>query len=216
MRSESKKAAVVFTLIFTLIYSQVIPVYAGPKKRTVRVAFAGMKFEEFAPDIQEKILHRVNQVFVEDPSLQFVSPAEVRKTMGPEAVAELLDQQDQASFLAVAEKLDVEFVFAGALVNNSRDPNRILVDGEIVRFHRHTLGILRYEILTYYEDLGVELMKFKQGYVDTMSLSRSGKSGSQLWPLLIVGGVVAAGIIAWKVAGGSTAGDEEGPDVAIE
>ncbi|MFQ5752941.1 MAG: hypothetical protein ACE5HI_13185, partial [bacterium] len=106
-----------------------------------------------------------------ESKLKLIFPAEVQNTIGYDKTKVFLNNQEKASFLEIAQQLNVDYVFAGELVNNSRDPNRILLDGEIKRFHRPTQGILKFKLLSYYENLKAELIKFEKNYVDTINLA---------------------------------------------
>jgi hypothetical protein len=216
MRSSSLKTAVVFLLAFSIAYTQVVQSFAGSKEKKVKVAFVGIKFEGIENDVQTRILEKVTRILASQWSLQLLKPEEVQAAVGAEKVAEILNTQDKASFVALAEELGVEYVFAGILANNSRDPNRILLDGEIKRFHRATQGILSFEVLTYYENLEIELWNFKKDYLDTIVATKEAGKSREIWPLVILGGLAVAGIVAFKAVGLSSPADREEPEPPVD
>lgn len=216
MRSSSLKTALVFLLTFSIAYTQVVQSFAGSKEKKVKVAFVGIKFEEIQNDVQTQILEKVTGILASELSLQILKPEEVQGIVGSEKVAEILNIQDKASFVTLAEELGVDYIFAGMLANNSRDPNRILLDGEIKRFHRATQGILRFEVLTYYENFEIELWNFKKNYLDTIVATKETDKSKEIWPLVVLGGLAVAGIIAYKTVGKSSASDKEEPEPPVK
>jgi len=198
------KTTLVFLLIFALIHVQMAPSFAAANSKKVRVAFLGLKFADLALDIQARLLERVTEVLASKTGLEIINPAELQKTIAPEKIAQWLDQQDSSAFRMVAEQLQAAYVVAGNLTNQSRDSSRVLLAGELHRFDRATNVLHKFEILKYYENLGVELVKFKQEYVETMAAPESPKKASWAWLVLV--GITATGIIALAVSFASAGG----------
>jgi hypothetical protein len=204
---------VAIVLIVSLSFWQIFPAYASANGKSIRVAFIGIKFEEIAPDIQEKILQSVTEILMQETSFQVLKPAAVRQAIGFHGIDEFLDRQDKTALQTLAEQLDAQYIFAGHLINNSRDPNRILLDGELIRFHSPTQGVLSFRILTYYEDLGVELVKFYQTHVNPLTLAPEAKTKKlKIWPLVVIGGLAVAGILSYNTLGQAGSRDREGPE----
>jgi hypothetical protein len=199
MRCSLSKTALVFLLIFSISYSQIAPSFAGAKGKKVQVAFIGVTCEDIPPDIQDRILERVTDILKEEPSLSLIEPEKVQQAIGGEKAAEFLSQPDSAAFVALAEQLQVDYVFAGVLSNNSRDPNKVLLVGQLNRFDAATKLIHRFEVLKYYDNFGVELVKFKQEFVK--SIVPVGEAEKNRMALYVLGGVAVVGIVALTIAG---------------
>ncbi len=213
MLYSSIKATLVFLLVFALNYAQIAPGLAGANHKKVRVAFVGIKFEEMPKDVQERILERVREAIESQAGLQFIKPAEAEKALGPEKIAAFFNQPDSAAFRALIDGLQADFLIAGRIANQSRDPKRILLVGEISRFDRATNLFHKFEILKYYDNFGVELVKFKQEYVETMNPTAT--SGKQKWVWLVLGGVTIAGIVAMTLSSIKAGAEGEGSPAPI-
>ena len=189
------KTAIVFLLIFSVTFIQIVPSFADSKK--VRVAFIGIQFEELPADIQKRILEKVTNLFTEESSLQLAKPTDIQAIFGREKVAEFLKQQDNTSFLNMVEELDVDYIFSGRISNNSRESGRILLVGELYRYDRVSNLRHKYEVLKYYENFGVELVKFKHEFVKTIVPYEG--SGRKIVPYLVLAGVILAGTAAFAL-----------------
>jgi len=198
MEHSKIKTFLVFVIIFSLNYAQLAPCFAGEKQKKVRVAFIGIKFDDMAPDLQERIFDRLMEILESKPGLQILKPEEVAGIIGAERMAPILAQPDSASLRALAGQLQVSHVFAGRLANQSREPQRALLVGELSRFDPASGLLHRFEVLKYYENFGVELVKFKQEFVETIATTQSSRKLSAVW--LVVGGVTLFGIGAMALS----------------
>jgi len=209
MRYSSIKTTLVFLLIFALNYAQIVPGFANSRSKKVSVAFIGIKFEDVAPELQARLLDKVTETIESNSSLQLIKPAAVAKAIGPEKIAQLLAQADSSSFRALAEQLQVNFLIAGRLANSSREPQRTLLVGELNRFDRATNMLHRFEVLKYDDNFGVELVKFKQEYVETMIPAESSEKKSLAW--LVLAGVAVAGVVAMALTFSKAGAEGEAP-----
>ncbi len=203
----------VCVLIFTLNYAQLAPCFAGEKANKVPVAFVGVKFDDLDSDTRKRVYDRIHETMKNEAALQVLEPEEVQRLVGAETIAAFFAQPDSAAFRNLAEQLQVRFVIAGSLANQSRDPKRVLLVGELKRFDATTSLLHRFEVLKYYENFGVEVLKFKEEYVKTMLPNQEGGKGSWGWVLLA--GITVAGVVALTAsfvkAGGGGEGGEGGP-----
>lgn len=208
MRHPRLKLVLAIVLIFAFNLVQLAPSFADAKKNKVPVAFVGIKFADLDSDTQQRIYERIHETMKNEAALQLLEPKEVEQRLGAEKITAFFTQPDSAAFRALAQELQVRFVIAGNLANQSRDPKRTLLVGELKRFDAATNLLHRFEVLKYYENFGVEVLKFKEEYVKTM-LPSSDSGGS--WGWLIFAGLAVAGVIALtasfvKVGGGSDDG----------
>lgn len=180
----------------------------------VKVAFIGIAFEDVSPDIQKKILNDLLALLQEERSLLTLTPEDVQERIGEERRAQLLAQLQKTSILDLAAQLDVDYVFAGKLSNQSRDPQRTLLVGSIQRFDRATRASFSIDILRYANDLGEDFKKIKQEFIATILPSTSSTLASAL-PVLIVGGIALIGILALLLSTGKTSGEERTPNEPV-
>jgi hypothetical protein len=208
MRECSIKTVIVFLLIFALNYAQVVPCLAESKSKKVPVAFLGVKFDGVTADLQKRLLERLTEIIESNPSVQLIKPDEVAKTIAAEKIAPILAQPDTTSMRSLAEQLQANYIIAGRLANRGDDPQRVLLVGELNRFDRATNMLHRFEVLKYYDNFGVELVKFKQEYVETMGPAKS--SGKLSWVWLVLGGVTLLGIGAMALSSIKAGAEGEG------
>jgi hypothetical protein len=209
MRRSAVHTAIASLLIFSISYSQVVPAFGANDRKKVQVAFVGIRFEDVPADVQKRVLERVTNVLSSESALRVVSPREAQKKLGAEKIAAVLDKPDSNSFQNLAEELQVDYIFAGDLANRSRDPNRVLLVGELNRFDRATGILNKFELVKYYDNLGVEMVKFREQYVKTIVPTISAKK--TVWPWVILASVGVAGLIAMTLTTSKSGSEGEPP-----
>lgn len=204
LRKLARQPTVVYMLVGALLVFNVAPGYAQTNPDVVRVAFLGVRFEDVKADVQAKLQTDLLWLMTAEKSLQVLSPEDVRDRIGEREVSALLQNLSKDSVLALSEKLEVDFIYAGELANQSRDQRRILLVGKFQRYDRSTRAVYEYEILKYYEDFSQELQMIKQQFVNTILPPPSSSFFAQNWPVLILGGIVLVGILAILLGPGKT------------
>lgn len=180
----------------------------------VKVAFIGIAFEEVNPDLQKKITDDLLALLREERSLLTLTPEDVQERIGEERKAQLLAQLQKNDILDLAAQLEVDYVFAGKLSNQSRDPQRTLLVGSLQRFDRATRASFSIDILRYANDLGEDFKKIKQEFIITI-LPSSSRSLADVLPILLVGGIALVGILALLLSTGKTSGEERTPSEPV-
>lgn len=211
MRGTPWTAGVATVMAVVIGLTQVASGFAGRDNNRVTAAFAGIHFENLAPDVQGRILDRMLEILEGQPSLEVVKPTEVEETIGKSELAAYLQRADSASFAALAHRLDVDYLYAGRLSNNARESDRILLVGYLFRFDRSTGLFHRFEVLKYYDTFGVELIRFEKEYVKTIVAG----TRKHTWPWLVLAGVGVAGIIALTLASTKKSGESKPPPPPI-
>ncbi len=220
MRPTRLKRMLACAIILSLNYAQFAPCFADARKNSdarknkVPVAFVGIKFDDLDADTRKRVYDRIYETMKSESSLQVLAPEDVQRLVGAEKISALFAQPDSAAFRSLAEQLQVRFVIAGSLANQSRDPKRVLLVGELRRFDAATSLFHRFEVLKYYENFGVEVLKFKEEYVKTMLPNNA--EGKGPWGLVLLVGIAVAGVVALTAsfvkAGGSEGGTgDSGP-----
>lgn len=206
MNSRMKKigrAILVFVLCHSLV---VLPAFAGPHyqdKIIVNVAFAGVAFDDVGEREQEKILDDLLRILQVEPTLNVMTPQDVRMRLGDEKYQELLQSRSKQALAEAAATLGVEYVFIGTLVNQSRDPNKILLSGHYYRFDRATGALFSIEILKYFESFHEEIIKIKREFVATI-IPEAGGSFFTSWPVLLFFGLTIVGVMALILSPGKS------------
>ncbi len=209
MRQSSIKTTLAFLLIFALNNAQIVPCLAGEKNKSnkVKVAFLGIKFDDMPADVRDKVLQRVQELLEKESAFELTKPQEVEKKLGAEKLAQFFVQPDSAAFRALTEELQTDYLFAGSIANQSREPTRVLLVGELVRFDRATNILNKFEVLKYYDNFGVELLKFQEEFVKSIVPVNQ---GGKVLPFIVLGGVTIAGIVALVLSTSRQGAEGEG------
>ncbi|MFQ5631198.1 MAG: hypothetical protein ACE5I1_20695 [bacterium] len=213
MNRTFNKAPLVILLITAFLHTYVMPGHAESKndKGKVRVAFLGIKFEETQPDVEKKLYSRMEKLLRQQPAFIITKPEDARISLGGEQVDHLLSQPDSAAYQEAADKLQVDHIFAGHIADHSRNESRVLLVGQFFRYDKKSNLLHKFDILKYYDAIGVEFVKFDKEYVRT--IIPESKTKKVLWPWLIVAGLGVASLIALSFVGtksGSEGGIEPG------
>jgi hypothetical protein len=199
MHYAAFKKILAILLIFALNYAPLAPCFAGEKTHKVKVAFAGVKCNDMPEEVRANVQARVLELLEQESAFDLLKPQEVEKKLGAEKLAAFLAQPDSAAFRALAAELQVDYVFAGSLANQSRD-QRVLLVGTLARYDRAADILNKFEILKYHDNLGVEILKFREEFVKTIVPTGAGKSKSL--PFIVLGGITVAGIVALVLSSG--------------
>lgn len=207
------RSSIVLLLVFAFLHAYVVPAYAGAankdqKNPKVRVAFLGVKFEGTPEDVKKRLYARYEDLLKDRPMVIYKNPEDVRVALGSEMVERLLSEPDSAAYRLAAEKLDVDHIFSGRIADHSRDQARILLVGELYRYDRKIRLLHKFDILKYYDLIGVEFLKFDQEYVQTIIPERVQKKATWVW--LVLAGVGAATLLTLTVIGSKFGADERG------
>jgi hypothetical protein len=189
----SIKKILVFLLIFALNYAPLAPCFAGEKTGKVKVAFAGVKCDGVPEEVCANVQARVLELLEQESTFDLLKPREVEKRLGVERLAQFLNHPDSAAFRALAADLQVDHLFAGSMANQSRD-HRVLLVGALERYDRAEKILNKFEVLKYYDNFGVELLKFRDEFVKTIVVTNAGKNKSL--PFIVLGSVTVVGLVA--------------------
>jgi len=205
------KTVIVLVLIGALCYAQIVPALAEAKK--MRVAFAGIKFRDLPEEVEKRIFDRLLQELESSSAFELVKPEDVYAKVGRDKMTAFFDSLDAAAFASLADELQVDHIFAGELSNNSREPERVLLVGKLYRYDRDIDARHTFEVLKYYDNFGVEVIKFREEFIKTIT-SPEESSGNKLLPYLVLAGVAALGLATFalvKVDAGGEGGTTPRP-----
>ncbi|MFQ6113607.1 MAG: hypothetical protein ACE5NG_05895 [bacterium] len=207
MRESLFKIALVYLLIFSITFSQIVPSLASANHNKLQVAFVGFRFDNVPQDVQDMLVARINEMLETHPSIVLTKPEGARAAFGRKRITELIEFQDAESFLAFAKQYEFDYVFSGYFANQSSDNNQIFLVGELNRYDLSGGHVNRYRINKDYDKIGSELDQFKKQYIKT--LIKVEDSGPSLWPVLLMGGIVVAGLLTFRFALGGVGGEEQ-------
>lgn len=204
------KKTVALLLIQSFAFSEAVPTLSTNEREKIRVAFVGISFEKVDSWHQKRIVRRVTEMLGNERALQVMAPDKVGEEVGEEEVATFLASLDKESFAEIAERLKMDHIFAGKLINQTPDPNRLLLVGNMIRYDVHDNQMYRFEILKYYEGFGVEVLRIKQELVDTITPARRPQTHRSVVSLFVV--LIIAALIAMAFVGGKAVvkGDTDG------
>ncbi len=211
----ARKTSIAFLLVAAITVFEVTPGYANQNERLVKVAFVGVRFENLKTEIQNRIESDILRLMVEEKTLEVLPPQEVVRLVGRDKVMELENNLSKDSLLALAASLQVDYVFAGQLRNESSDTNRTLLAGRIVRVDRPTSLMYTLEVVRYYEEFSQDLVKIKLEFVTTI-VPPPQSFFLRHWPVLVLGGIAVAGMIALILGvgrGASESGEQGSPQI---
>jgi hypothetical protein len=172
----------------------------------LRVAFVGIKFENLPQDIQHTISWRMAQLLETQDAFLLSKPEDLQIQNGQTRIAELVGNQDAASFFEFARQFQFDYIFSGALANRSSDAYGILLVGNLHRYDLATGQVNSYSLNVEYDQLGNELLKFKQAYIDLLP---NAKAGQKIWSKLFIGGIIVGAAVLVRYLAGSAKGGEE-------
>ena len=208
MNASIMKKTLAVLLIFAVGHAQVVPTFAGAKSDKPRVAFVGISFQGVPEEIQAKIQGRLLETIQSGSTLEVMTPDNLQKKLGTGKIAEFFSTADSSAFRKLADELETDYVFAGRLEGQVRESDRLLLVGEFNRYDRASHLLHRFEVLKYYDNLGVELVKFKEEYAVTIAPQTG--SQSKLAPWLVLGGVTVVGIVAMLLTFGRAGAEGDG------
>ncbi|MFQ5650599.1 MAG: hypothetical protein ACE5IY_11710 [bacterium] len=206
MDSLSVKKQFVYVLILSLLSAQNAALVAGGKAKQIRAAFIGLDCDDLPQEIEETLAWRINAILESEDALLMTKPDAARIAYGREKLAALLAQQDSEAFRTFADKYQFDHVFSGRLRNTAAEGEPVHLVGELTRYDLATGSLNTYMIDTSYEKVGNDLVRFKEQYV--RSLFSPKKKGLSPWPILLLGGTLIAGVVAFSLKGESSGGGE--------
>lgn len=191
MLTKQTKSILIGFLACSLIIGPAAPGFAKPKDvKKVRIAFLPPSFENVDERTQENLLRRLHDIFKNEPTLQIINP----EAFTPGYQNGFSSSLDSTAIFEYATDKQIDYVFRADFANQSRDDKRILLVGELQRYDLATKNIHSFEILKYYENIGIDLQHFRDEFVKTIILENSKRRN--LLPVLVIGGVALAGILA--------------------
>lgn len=212
MKSVDYKTPIVLLLVTTFLHTYVAPSSAKSNndkdKGKVHVAFLGIKFDGTSEDVEKRLYTRYENLLENQPSFILKKPEDVRIALGGEDVDALLGKPDSLSYKEAAEKLKVDHIFSGRIADHSREESRVLLVGEFYRYDKKLNLLHKFEILKYYDNIGVEFVKFDQEYVHSIVPETIQKK--VLWPWLVIAGIGAVTLLTLTIVGSKFGSEQSG------
>ncbi|MFQ5629812.1 MAG: hypothetical protein ACE5I1_13690 [bacterium] len=218
MNRSNYKTPLIFLLIMAFLHTFVMPSGAESKKDKdkgkVRIAFLGIQFGGTPDDVEKRIYERYENLLKKQSRFIFKKPEDVRVALGSEHVDRLLNDPDSLSYQEAANLLNVDHIYSGQIADHSREESRVLLVGAFYRYDKKINLLHKFEILKYYDTIGVEFIKFDQEYVQTIVPESVQKK--VLWPWLVLAGIGAVTLLTLTVVGSKFGSDEQGEGTRTE
>ena len=210
MHKLIERKAMTVSLICSFLLYALTPALAASKK--LPVALIAIQFDNISDEVRERIDDRLSNLLISESTMDVSKQTDIDNMITSELPNNggMGDSLDKLARLA--DKLKVEHIYGGHLSNNSTDEDRVLLVGEFWRFDRATGLRHTFEVLKYYEDFGLELLRFRNEFVRTVVAERN--TGPRILPLLVLAGVAVAGIATFAIVsseGGTAGGGGQAP-----
>ncbi len=211
MLNKKIKVFTIHVLIFAIAATPMHSLFAKPKNNKVRVVFAGIQFENIAPELQERLTSRVISLLQNETRIELIDDRSVA-TGGHQFNS---TPSAKEAVFEYATKKRADYVFLGEISGQDRNGKKLLV-GELRRYDSQTSDVHQFEIIKYHHDLDPSLSVFEREFVKTILPESNSKR--RLLPALVLGGVAVAGVLAMTLSfttanatGGGKGGGGETP-----
>lgn len=185
------KRPIIFTLCFSLLAVPVLQAGAKSTSAVVRIALISTRITDVDGGVRGDILRRLERLFTGLPHVQLVPLDALPGADGVNPV-------DSTAVFAFGQRHHLDFIYAAELTNRGRDGTRVLLVGELRRYDLNAAFVHRYEILSFYDKLGRSLQQFREQFV--LTIVPKEEKGKNILPVLVLGGVAVAGILAMTLA----------------
>ncbi len=217
MKKHSLKQPIVLLVIFAFLHAHIlhaVPMLGKDRAVSVRAAYLGVRYGEMSPVFKKRMDERMQGLFDGLRNVVVMQPTAVTAAVGEEMVQAFLDAPGKESAREIAARLDADYLFWGKMSQQQQENDRILIVGELNRYDRQSDMLHRFDLVKYYDVIGVEFTAFQQEYVQSVQPQIVQKK--ILWPWLVVG-FAALTFLAIKAVGASfgSEGENGGGDPTI-
>ncbi len=182
---------------YTIILSTILFYKLSAQDQPSKVLYAGVKIEGLESWMKEEFEQKFNKIF-EDITDQMIDDKNVLDVAGEE-LDSLFSETNDFRFKQVADKMDVDYIFAGKFKNVSPDDRKVMIQGEFYRYNAQLNSSFRYDVLRYYERMDAEARVIKQQMVDSLPTVTTPSSFKNV--LLLFGSILLVGILLMSLAG---------------
>lgn len=210
MHKLAQKKTMTVSLICSFLLYALAPALAGSKK--LPVALIAIRFENVPGGVRERIDDRLSSLLTSESAMDVTRQPGIDHTTTSELPNKDGMDGSLEELARFADKLEVEYIYGGHISNNSTDEDRVLLVGEFWRYDRATGLRHTFEILKYYENFGLELLRFRNEFVRTVVADRN--TGPKILPFLVLAGVAIVGIATFAIVsteGGTSGGGGQAP-----
>lgn len=204
----SSKHAISFVLSFCLFSLQVLPGYFSYfAKNEVRVAYIGTHFQDIEQDHQQSIDARISSLIERQDGFSYITREEIENRLDVSLINEIKRNLKKEDFLKAAKLLNVDYVFAGNMENQSKNRETSALVGNIARYDLPSDNFYNLKIQSFFEDFNQELIKINNQLVQTIVPEQKKSFFKRYLPGFII---AAATVLAIGLLLGNTDGQGSG------
>lgn len=207
------KQLLTFILCLCLLVVQVVPGYASSlSQESVRVAYLGLHFVEVDPEQQSNIDARISVLIDTEPRLYSLPREQIENQVDASLLNDIRQQLQKEDLQKIAEQLNVNYVFAGKIENQSKNQDVAALTGQIVRYDAATDNLYTLRIQSFFDDFNRELVRINNQLVRTIVPEEKDGFFKRFLPgiLIVAATALAIGVLLGGTAGQSS-GDNGGP-----
>lgn len=205
--ARRKQVFIVF-LCLCLFGIQVLPAYASYSSQEVtRVAYLGVHFVEVEEEQQQNIDSRISVLFEAEPRLYSLSRDQIEQQIDATLLNTIRQELNKEDLREAARQLDVDFIFAGTIENQSKNRDVAALTGRVVRYDAMTDNMYTLRIQSFFDDFNSELVRINEQLVRTIVPEKKKGFFKRYLPGILI---VAATAVAIGVLLGGTAGQSSG------
>lgn len=204
------KTIISIVINICILGMQLTPGYStsiANNKQSARVAYLGFHFDGIDKDKQSRINAQVLSLLNKEEQLYILSEKEVESRLDTDLLSRIQEKSNQEDLNYAAEILNVEYVFAGNLQNQSNSEDITVLVGSLVRYDKATDQQYELNIESFYNRFIEDLARIDQQLVQTILPERKKSFFARHLPGILI---AAATIVAAAILLGNTGGQGSG------
>ena len=147
--------------------------YGAEKKRKPVIAFIGTRLDNIPEVHHNRINLKFHNLFSEYQGIVYKGPNPILEALGPATVDSVIGTADKAMLKRAATQAGADHMFFATLDNQSKNADRVMLVGNVVRYDLETDQVYRMEVLRYIDDFGIEIARVNQNLLSTIDIDNS-------------------------------------------
>ena len=147
--------------------------YGAEKKRKPVIAFIGTRLDNIPEVHHNRINLKFHNLFSEYQGIVYKGPNPILEALGPATVDSVIGTADKAMLKRAATQAGADHMFFATLDNQSKNADRVMLVGNVVRYDLETDQVYRMEVLRYIDDFGIEIARVNQNLLSTIDIDNT-------------------------------------------